>query len=175
MPRRRRATARGGLGETLTISGGTVLVDAAGDGLDSNGTLTVSGETSRCSGRRTTATACSTRTGPSPSPGHAARYRLERHGGDPRRGLPGLGGGNRGRAGRLRSGVVDGAGAGVAGATSPRTASMVFYSSPELPDGVSYAVTVDGATVATATRTAVAGGMPGGPGGGMGGGPGRRP
>jgi len=159
-------------GVSVTISGGTLEVDAQGDGLDSNGELKITGGTTTVNGPTDSgngaldangtftvsggvlAAAGSSGMAVSPSADSAqvsvaATFNT----------LP---------AGTVVT-IVDSDGASVGSFESSKEFSSLVFSSADIQSGVDYSFTVDGAVVATATGgEELAGGM-GGPGGGMGG------
>jgi len=160
-------------GASLTITGGTLHVDAEGDGLDSNGVAEISGGDVVVEG-----------------PTNGGNGALDSAGGLTVTGGTVLAVGSSGMAespddastqgwvaltadSTLEAGtevaVVDADGTTVATLTLTKTAQSVVYSGPEITDGDSYTLTADGSEVGTATAgEAAAGGM--GMGGGRGGG-----
>jgi len=164
-------------GVSVTISGGTLVVDAQGDGLDSNGDLTITGGETTVNGPTDSgngaldangtftvsggvlAAAGSSGMAVSPSADSSQVSASATFDTQP--------------AGSVVT-VVDSDGAEVGSFTSSKEFSSLVYSSADIQSGVEYSFAVDGAVVATATGgEALAGGM-GGPGGGQGGGPGDR-
>jgi hypothetical protein len=168
-------------GVSVTISGGTLDVDAQGDGLDSNGDLTITGGTTTVNGPTDNgngaldangtftvsggvlAAAGSSGMAVSPSADSAqtsvsATFDT----------LP---------AGTVVT-IVDSDGASVGSFEASKEFSSLVFSSADIQSGSDYDFTVDGAVVATATGgEALAGGMGGGmggPGAGQGGNPGDR-
>lgn len=169
----------GGMGEvqdgaSLTITGGTLHVDAEGDGLDSNGVTVVSGGDVVVEG-----------------PTNGGNGALDSAGGSTVSGGTVLAVGSSGMAEAFDEGstqgwvaltadatleagtkvaVVDADGTEVAAITLSKTAQSVVYTGPEITDGDTYTLTADGTEVGTATAgEAPAGGMGGGPAGGQGG------
>ena len=161
-------------GERVEISGGTVTVNAEGDGLDSNGSLTISGGDI-------------TVYGPTNSGNGAldANGDLSVTGGT----VLALGSGGMEQApsdtstqgwvmlsGQVEAGqeaeIVDASGTTIGTVTAAKATGAVIYSSAEVEAGASYELVIDGSSV----RTAVAGEAaatqgPGGNGGGFGGAP----
>lgn len=155
-------------GETLTISGGTLRIDADGDGLDSNGTISMTG------GEVTVY-------GPT-SNGNGA---LDSNGGITVSGGTLVAIGSSGMAespetssaqGWLAAAVdgsdgssiqiTDATGAVIASYTGVKDFQTVVFSSAAISSGQSYTVTVDGTATTVAAGQAVSGGMGGGMGGG---------
>lgn len=169
------------------ISGGTVYVDArTGDGIDSNGSLNISGGTvevySASSGDNSPLDA---ETGLSLSGGTVLAVGAQgmgvRFSGGTQPCLI-FGGGGFGRPGGQQSGaaggvsvsagstlcILDAEGNTLYTATAPRAAGYVIFSSPELSEGETDTLTVNGSAAATATATSQSGGgMPGMPGDGQ--------
>lgn len=159
-------------GERLEIAGGEVTIDAEGDGIDSNGTLTITGGDIAVYG-----------------PTRGGDGSLDANGGITMTGgtlvafgpgdmeeVPGTDGQGwvqiradlaAGESARL----VDDDGAVVADVTSRKTAGSLTYSSADIETGATYSLTSDGETLGSAV--AGEGGMAGGPGGQ--GGPGGEP
>jgi len=160
-------------GETLTISGGTVRVAAVGDGLDSNGSISITGGTTVVSG-------------PSSAGGQGAvdsNGAIAIDGGEifvagsvlvtPTGAQQWVAATASGSAGDTVE-VTDAAGTVVATFEADQSFGAVFYSGPAVSDGAAYAIAVNGVSVATVTEGVnVSGGMGGA--GGAGGGGGRRP
>lgn len=162
----------GDTGETLVISGGVVTVDAEGDGLDSNGSLTISGGTVTVFG-----------------PTGSGNGILDANGELSVTGGTLLGIGSSGMAetpgesstqpwiaatASIASGqdvtISDADGTQLAEITARKQAQMVIYSSPELSAEGSYTIAVGGTQAATATPgQSNVSGMGGGPGGSRGG------
>ncbi|MEL7976371.1 carbohydrate-binding domain-containing protein [Isoptericola sp. F-RaC21] len=158
-------------GASITITDGTLHVDAEGDGLDSNGVTVISGGDVVVEG-----------------PTNGGNGALDSAGGSTISGGTVLAVGSSGMAeafdedstqgwvaltadAALQAGtevaVVDADGAQVATITLSKTAQSVVYSGPEITDGATSTLTADGEKVGTATAgEAPAGGMGGGPGGG---------
>ena len=153
-------------GVSVTISGGTVAIDAQGDGLDSNGTLTITGGDTVVSG-----------------PTDNGNGALDANGAFTISGGSLLAAGSSGMAvspgadsvqvsvaasfDTLSAGtvvsLVDADGIVVATYESAKEFSSLVFSSDAIEAGVEYTVTADGIAVATATGgEALAGGMPGG-------------
>ncbi len=164
----------------LTIAGGTVYVDArTGDGLDSNGTLTISGgDVTVFSASRSDNTPLDSgsglqitggtvlavgASGMAELPGTAEQCYV-------RFGASGMGGfGGKGGFGRMGDADAAGGGSGLsiaagdkvqilsadgtvlAEAEAQRAADYVFFSSPDLADGESYTLSVNGSEALTAT------------------------
>jgi len=157
-------------GASLTITDGTLHVDAEGDGLDSNGVTVVSGGDVVVEG-----------------PTNGGNGALDSAGGSTVSGGTVLAVGSSGMAeafdedstqgwvaltadATLEAGtevaVVDADGTEVATITLSKSAQSVVYSGPEIVDGDAYTLTADGDEVGTATAgDAPEGGMGGGPGG----------
>ncbi|MFC5337013.1 carbohydrate-binding domain-containing protein [Leucobacter denitrificans] len=158
-------------GERLEISGGSVTVDAEGDGIDSNGSLSISGGDTVVYGP--------TRAG---NGGIDANGAISVTGGTVRSLSAGgmeVGLGDDGQGWVLVSAslgagqeaeIVDESGAVVATFTSRKQASSVTYSAADIEHGSTYAVNVDGVEVGAAVAGEGAESM-GGP-GGVGGAPG---
>lgn len=158
-------------GASLTITDGTLHVDAEGDGLDSNGVTEVSGGEVVVEG-----------------PTNGGNGALDSAGGSTVSGGTVLAVGSSGMAEAFDEGstqgwvaltadstleagtevaVVDADGTQVATITLSKTAQSVVYSGPEIADGATYTLTADGDEVGTAAAgEAPAGGMA--PGGGQG-------
>jgi hypothetical protein len=159
-------------GELVLIAGGDITIDASGDGLDSNGSMTITGGTTVVSG-----------------PTNAGNGALDTNGEFTISGgtLIALGSAGmaespsadssqawvaasaQGSAGSTVEIVVDD-GTVLASVTAEKQFETVVFSSPEVVSGESYSIAVDGSEAATAaTGEALAGGMGGGmPGGGAG-------
>ncbi|GAB6939650.1 carbohydrate-binding domain-containing protein [Isoptericola variabilis] len=157
-------------GASLTITDGTLHVDAEGDGLDSNGVTVVSGGDVVVEG-----------------PTNGGNGALDSAGGSTVSGGTVLAVGSSGMAEAFDEGstqgwvaltadatleagtevaVVDADGTQVATITLSKTAQSVVYSGPEIVDGDTYTLTADGDEVGTATAgDAPEGGMGGGHGG----------
>ncbi|SKC41665.1 carbohydrate-binding domain-containing protein [Krasilnikoviella flava] len=167
----------GGMGEvqdgaSLTITGGTLHVDAEGDGLDSNGVAEISGgdvvvegPTNGGNGALDSAGGLTVSGGTVLAVGSSGM--AEAPGDDSSQGWVALTADSTLEAG-TEVAVVDADGTEVATITLARTAQSVVYSGPEITDGDTYTLTADGEEIGTATAgEAPAGGM-GGPGGGQG-------
>ena len=161
-------------GERVEISGGTVTVNAEGDGLDSNGSLTISGGDI-------------TVYGPTNSGNGAldANGDLSVTGGT----VLALGSGGMEQApsdtstqgwvmlsGQVEAGqeaeIVDASGTTIGTVTAAKATGAVIYSSAEVEAGASYELVIDGSSVGTAVAgEAAATPGPGGTGGGFGGAP----
>lgn len=161
-------------GERVEISGGTVTVNAEGDGLDSNGSLTISGGDI-------------TVYGPTNSSNGAldANGDLSVTGGT----VLALGSGGMEQApsdsstqgwvmlsGQVEAGqeaeIVDASGATIGTVTAAKATGAVIYSSADIEAGASYELVIDGSSVGTAVAgEAAATQGPGGNGGGFGGPP----
>jgi len=156
-------------GETLTISGGTLVVDAQGDGLDSNGSITMTGgdvtvygPTQQGNGALdsnggidvsggTLAALGSTGMAESPDESSAQGWFAATVSGS---------------AGATVQ-ITDASGTVIAQYTAEKTFGSVVFTSSAITDGQSYTVTVDGVATSVTAGVAAAGGMGGG---GMGGG-----
>ncbi|ROS79061.1 carbohydrate-binding domain-containing protein [Cellulomonas sp. PhB143] len=157
---------------SLTITGGTLAVDADGDGLDSNGTMDVSGGTVvvqgptnggngaldvngsfAISGGELTAVGSS---GMAVAPDADADQASIMATLD-----------SAGAAGSTVQ-VLDASGDVVASFTAEKEFGSVVYSSPTIEDGAEYTVTVDGTAAGTATAGDYPASTMGGPGGGAG-------
>lgn len=163
-------------GELLEISGGSLTVNAEGDGLDSNGSLTISGGFTTvygptmggngsldADGALTVSGGTLVSFGPgsmeqTPSTGDQGWVLLS---------AP--------LAAGQAATVTDAAGNVIGEFTSAKNASTVIFSAPGVASGESYSIVAGGETVATATAGEGGFGGPGGVGGGpgQGGGPGR--
>ena len=154
-------------GVSVTISGGTLVVDAQGDGLDSNGDLTITGGETTVNGPTDNGNgaldangtftvsggvlAAAGSSGMAVSPSADSSQVSVSATFDT---LP---------AGSIVS-ILDSDGAEVGSFTSTKEFSSLVYSSADIQSGIEYSFTVDGAVVATVTGgEALAGGM-GGPG-----------
>ncbi|MFE5292088.1 carbohydrate-binding domain-containing protein [Isoptericola sp. NPDC056618] len=156
-------------GASLTITGGTLHVDAEGDGLDSNGVTVVSGGDVVVEG-----------------PTNGGNGALDSAGGSTVSGGTVLAVGSAGMAeafdedstqgwvaltadATLEAGtevaVVDADGTEVATITLSKTAQSVVYTGPEITDGDTYTLIADGDEVGTATAGEEPAGGMGGPGG----------
>jgi hypothetical protein len=172
-------TAQGGMGgdmadggQLLSISGGTVTVDAQGDGLDSNGslemtggTVTVHGPTNDGNGALDTNGAFTISGGTLVAIGSAGM--AETPDADSAQGFVSVNA--SGEAGALVQ-LADADGTVVAELTATKQFANVVVSSPEIVNGESYTVLVDGASAGTGTAGEVSAGMGGGFGGGQPGG-----
>lgn len=161
-------------GQTVTITGGSLTINAAGDGLDSNGSATMTGGTVVVYG-----------------PTNNGNGALDVNGTFTISGGELLAIGSSGMAvspdtsssqsfiaatAQASAGatvtIVDSSGATIAEFTTPKAIASVVYSSSAIVSGATYTVLVNGSTAGTATAgVAASGGM----GGGMGGGNGGRP
>ena len=166
------AAACGDTGETLDITRRHRSPSTpAGDGLDSNGSMTISAgnrDRLRADERWQRRTRCQRRVrgdrrdrgGRSGAPA----WRYHRATASSQAWVSALASGAAGDTVE----IVDASGTVVAAFTAEKTFGSVVFTSADLVDGATYTVTVDGSTAATVTEgTATAGGM-----GGMGGGPG---
>lgn len=167
----------GDASKSLTLNGGTVTVNAGGDGLDSNGTLTinggticVSGPTDSANGTFDSGTGFTVNGGVLLGAGSAGM--METPGGDSAQNVVIVS--CSGQAGSTVE-VRDAAGSVLVSWTVPKSFSVVTFSMPEITVGETYAVYVDGTQAASAECTGVvtggAGSMAGGfdRGGGKGG------
>ncbi len=161
-------------GELVLIAGGTITIDAEGDGLDSNGSTTIIGGDIVVSGPTRQGNGGLDTNGTFTITGGAlvafdAGGMTETPSTDAAQAW--LAASVSGSAGSTVQ-IVDGSGSVIAEYTAAKAFSAVVFSSAELVSGGSYTITVDGSTAATVTTgQAIAGGMGGGP-GGQGGGPG---
>lgn len=149
-------------GERLEISGGTVVVDAEGDGLDSNGSLTISGGDVTVYGPTTGGNGALDSNGEmSVTGGRVTAFGAgdmeETPTSEDSQGWVMI-------SGRISAGqevsVQDPSGSTIATFTSRKTAGSVIYSSPDVTTGESYALVAGGSTLGTGT--AGEGGMAGG-------------
>lgn len=158
----------GDASKSLTFNDGTVTVDAGGDGLDSNGTLTinggticVSGPTDSANGTFDSGTGFTVNGGVLLGAGSAGM--METLGGDSAQNVVIVSG--SGQAGSTVE-IRDEAGSVLVSWTVPKSFSVVTFSMPEIAVGETYAVYVDGTQAASAECTGVvtggAGGMAGG-------------
>jgi len=164
-------------GETLTITGGTLTVDAGGDGLDSNGSMSMSGGTVTVYGPTDGGNGALDSNGTFVVSGGTliaigSAGMIVSPDADSDQGWISAVLDSTGAAGSTVT-VTDGDGNVVAETTSPKEYQSVVVSTPDLEDGASYTVDVDGTQAATATEGTAASGSMGG--GGMRGGGGQRP
>ncbi len=157
-------------GETVTISGGTLVVDANGDGLDSNGTIsmtggdvTVYGPTAQDNG------ALDSNGGITVSGGTLVAIGSSGMAESPEASSPQgwLAASVNGSAGSTIQ-ITDASGTVLASYTATKTFTSVVFTSSAVTNGQSYTVTVGGVSTSVTAGEAAAGGM------GMGGGGGRR-
>ncbi len=156
-------------GASLTITDGTLHVDAEGDGLDSNGVTVVSGgdvvegPTNGGNGALDSAGGSTVSGGTVLAVGSSGM--AEAFDEDSSQGWVALTADATLEAG-TEVAVVDADGTEVATITLSKSAQSVVYSGPEIVDGDAYTLTADGDEVGTATAgDAPEGGMGGGPGG----------
>ena len=139
-----------GSGRYLAISGGTVTVDAQGDGLDANGTLTISGGTVTVAGPSSNGNAPVDADSYSVSGGELLAYgssgMLVTPDADASQGtiIATFSGGVA--AGSVVT-LTDASGTEVASFTTARTTQSVTYSSTEIASGDEYTITVAGVEV----------------------------
>ncbi|MDQ7991142.1 MAG: hypothetical protein AAGC63_01505, partial [Propionicimonas sp.] len=161
-------------GAVLVISGGTVTLDAEGDGLDSNGDALVSGGTVTVYGPTRSGNGALDTNGTLLVTG-GTLVAFDSGGmtqsPDASSSQGWLTATATGSAGETVQ-VTDASGTVVAEATSRKDFGSVTYSSAAITSGESYTVAT---TADSTTVTAGEGGQGGGPGGGPGGGGGRRP
>ncbi|MFE7406493.1 carbohydrate-binding domain-containing protein [Isoptericola sp. NPDC057559] len=158
-------------GASLTVTGGTLHVDAEGDGLDSNGVAVISGgdvviegPTNGGNGALDSAGGLTVSGGTLLAVGSSGM--AEAPGTDSSQGWVALTADSTLEAG-TEVAVVDADGTQVATLTLTKPAQSVVYSGPEITSGDTYTLTADGTEVGTAAAgEAPAGGMGGGPGGG---------
>ncbi|MFC7876647.1 carbohydrate-binding domain-containing protein [Isoptericola sp. NPDC057391] len=158
------------VGASVTITGGTLRVDAEGDGLDSNGVAAISGgdvvvegPTNGGNGALDVAGDLDVSGGTLLAVGSSGMAQAPAEGSS--QGWVALTADATLEAG-TEVAVVDADGTQVAAITLSKTAQSVVVSGPELADGDTYTLTADGDEVGTATAgEAPAGGMGGGPGG----------
>jgi hypothetical protein len=146
-----------------------VTVDAGGDGLDSNGSMTISGGAVTVSGPTNDGNGALDVNGTFAVTGGtvlavgSAGMAVSPGDGSTQAWISALASGNAGDTVE----IVDSSGTVVASFTADKTFGSVVFTSADLVDGATYTVTVNGSTAATVTEgTATAGGM-GGPGGGQ--------
>ena len=164
----------------LIINGGTITVDASGDGLDSNGVLTinggtvyVSGPTNSANGTFDSGTEFVVNGGVLLGVGSAGM--METPGSDSEQ--YSIAASCSGSAGSTIE-IQDASGNTLASYTSPKAFSVIVFSAPEVEVGENYTVILDGTILGTIECTGASfgnmgGGMMGGF-GGMGGGRGQR-
>lgn len=153
-------TFAGDATKSMTFEGGTVTVNAGGDGLDSNGTLTVSGGTILVSGPTDSAngifdsgTSFTVNGGVLLGTGSAGM--LETPGEDSAQNtLCAACSGSAGSAVEIR----DADGSVLAAYTAPKAFSVVVCSAPEITQGETYTIFVDGAQAAQVECTGVVSG-----------------
>ncbi|MFI2102787.1 carbohydrate-binding domain-containing protein [Isoptericola sp. NPDC019693] len=157
-------------GASITITDGTLHVDAEGDGLDSNGvaeisggTIVVEGPTNGGNGALDVAGDLDVTGGTLLAVGSSGMAQAPSEGSS--QGWVALTADSTLEAG-TEVAVVDADGTQVATITLSKTAQSVVYSGPEITDGATYTLTADGEEVGTATAgEAPAGGMGGAPSG----------
>ncbi len=154
-------------GETLAISGGTLVVDADGDGLDSNGTIemtggdvTVFGPTAQNNGALDSNGGITVTGGTLVAIGSTGMAESP----DESSGQGWLAATVSGSAGSTVQ-ITDAAGTVIAEYTATKTFGSVVFSSSAITDGQAYTVTVDGTSTSVTAGEAIAGGMGGGMGG----------
>ncbi|MGN0478936.1 MAG: carbohydrate-binding domain-containing protein [Hominenteromicrobium sp.] len=154
----------GDAAKSLTFNGGTVTVDAGGDGLDSNGSLTVnggticvSGPTDSANGTFDSGTGFTVNGGVLLGVGSAGM--METPGEDSAQNTVSVS--CTGQAGSTVE-IRDAAGKVLVSYTVPKSFSVVTFSTPEIAVGETYAVYVDGTEAASAACTGVVTGGAGG-------------
>lgn len=156
-------------GEKLTISDGVLTIDAQGDGLDSNGTIqmtggevTVFGPTANDNGALDSNGGITVSGGTLVAIGSSGMAETP----DESSAQGWLAATVSGSAGSTVQ-ITDASAAVIASYTATKTFASVVFSSPTIATSQSYTVTVDGVATTVTAGEAAAGGM----GGGMGGGP----
>ncbi|CAI9401813.1 hypothetical protein [Nocardioides sp. T2.26MG-1] len=163
----------------MTISGGTIAVDSEGDGIDVNGSLTITGGETTVAGPASDGNAALDVDGSflvsggtlvaAGSAGMAMAPSTDSEQGWVQAAL-----GTGAAAGSVVA-VLDDSGDELASYTLAKDSANVVVSVPGLTSGETYTVTVDGDEVASVTAGEATGGMGGGIGGGPGGAPGDVP
>ncbi|MCQ9336094.1 carbohydrate-binding domain-containing protein [Corynebacterium phoceense] len=157
-------------GEQLTITGGTVTVNAGGDGLDSNGNLTMSGGTVTVwgptdggNGALDTAGSLTVTGGTLLAVGSSGMAEAP----SSTDGQGWISASTSGSAGDAVT-ITDASGNEVATFTATKDFGNVVYSAAGITNGESYTVSVNGTDTAVTAGEAAEGGIGGGPAGGMG-------
>lgn len=155
-------------GETLTISDGTLQIDADGDGLDSNGTITMTGgditvygPTANDNGALDSNGGITVSGGTLVAIGSSGMAESPETS-SPQGWLAAAVDGSDGSSIR----ITDATGAVIASYVGAKDFQTVVFSSSAITSGQSYTVTVDGTSTTVTAGEAVAGGMGGGMGGG---------
>ncbi|QWW19519.1 carbohydrate-binding domain-containing protein [Schaalia sp. 19OD2882] len=160
-------------GESVTISGGTLTVNAGGDGLDSNGTLTITGGTTTVWGPTNDGNgALDSNGGITVTGGTLVAVGSAGMAETPATGGQGFVAATVGGSAGSTVTVTDASGAKITSFTAAKEFASVVVSTPKITNGSSYTVSVDGSSTQVTAGEGGHGGM-GGPGGGRPGGPGR--